>query len=236
VSEPGARPEAVVFDLDGVLIDSEQVWDEVRERFVREHGGRWHAEAQREMMGMSSTEWSRYLHEELGVPIAPAEISDEVAARVARAYREGLPLLPGAIEAVRRIGARWPLALATSSNRGIIDLVLDRAGVADMFSVTVSSEEVERGKPAPDVYLEAAGKLGVDPGLAAAVEDSTNGLLAAAAAGLGVVAVPNRAFPPDRHALAAADVVLESLDELTPAAIEAVVARSPRSPERGGQH
>jgi HAD superfamily hydrolase (TIGR01509 family) len=235
VSEPGARPEAVVFDLDGVLIDSEQVWDEVRERFVREHGGRWHAEAQREMMGMSSTEWSRYLHEELGVPIAPAEISDEVAARVARAYREGLPLLPGAIEAVRRIGARWPLALATSSNRGIIDLVLDRAGVADMFSVTVSSEEVERGKPAPDVYLEAAGKLGVDPGLAAAVEDSTNGLLAAAAAGLGVVAVPNRPFPPDRHALAAADVVLESLDELTPAAIEAVVARSPRSPERGGQ-
>jgi HAD superfamily hydrolase (TIGR01509 family) len=230
IERQGARPAAVIFDLDGVLIDSEQVWDEVRERYVREHGGRWHTGAQREMMGMSSTEWSRYLHEELGVPLRPAEISDAVAARVAEVYRDGLPLLPGAVGAVRRIGARWPLGLATSSNRGIIDLVLERAGVAELFPVTVSSEEVKRGKPAPDVYLDAARRLGVDPGVAAAIEDSTNGLLAAAAAGMGVVAVPNRAFPPAADALEAADVVLETLDELTPAAIEAVVARSSRSP------
>ncbi len=225
----GAEDGAVIFDLDGVLIDSEQVWDEVRERFVREHGGRWHPGAQRDMMGMSSTEWSRYLHEELGVPLSPAEISEAVAGLVAEAYGDGLPLLPGATEAVRRLGAGWPLGLATSSNRGIVDLVLDRAGLADLFAVTVSSEEVERGKPAPDVYLDAARKLGVDPGVAVAIEDSTNGLLAAAAAGLGVVAVPNRAFPPAAHALEAADAVLGSLDELTPAAIEAVAARRSRS-------
>lgn len=221
----GPEAGAVIFDLDGVLIDSEQVWDEVRERFVREHRGRWHAGAQRDMMGMSSTEWSRYLNEVLGVPLAPEEISHAVAGRVAEVYRDDLPLLPGALDAVRRIAARWPLGLASSSNREIIDLVLDRAGLTDLFAVTLSSEEVERGKPAPDVYLDAARRLGVEPGPTAAIEDSTNGLLAAAAAGLGVVAVPNRAFPPAARALEAADVVLESLDELTPAAIEAVVAR-----------
>ncbi len=221
------RADAVIFDLDGVLVDSEQVCDEVREAFVRERGGRWHANAQREMMGMSSTEWSRYVSDELGVALPPEEISTKVARRVAEAYRRELPLLPGAVAAVRRLAERWPLGVASSSNRPIIDLVLERAGVADLFAVIVSSEEVDRGKPAPDVYLEATARLGVDPGRSAAIEDSTNGLRAARAAGLGVVAVPNRAFPPDEDALGEADVVLDSLDELTPRVVEdAVAARS----------
>jgi len=215
---------AVIFDLDGVLVDSEQVWDEVRERFVRERGGQWREDAQREMMGMSSIEWSRYMSEQLGVPLAPERVSSEVAERVAERYRRELPLLPGAVEAVRRMAERWPLGLASSSNRPIIDLVLELAGIADRFAVTISSEEVGCGKPAPDVYLQAAERLGVDPSLAVAIEDSTNGLLAARAAGLGVVAIPNRAFPPAEHALEAADVVLGSLDDLTPAAIETAVA------------
>jgi HAD superfamily hydrolase (TIGR01509 family) len=217
------HPKAVIFDLDGVLVESEQVWDEVRERLVRERGGRWHAGAQRDMMGMSSIEWSRYISEELGVPLSPTEISAEVVRRVSDVYRDELPLLPGALEAVRRIAERWPLGLASSSNRPIIDLVLELAGLADLFPVTVSSEEVGSGKPAPDVYLEATRRLGVEPRYAAAVEDSTNGLLAARTAGLGVVAVPNRAFPPVEAALEAADVVVPSLDELTPAVIEAAV-------------
>jgi HAD superfamily hydrolase (TIGR01509 family) len=215
--------EGVIFDLDGVLVDSEQVWDEVRERFVRERGGRWHPNAQREMMGMSSNEWSRYLSEELGVPLSPEEISSEVARRVAELYRRELPLLPGAVEAVRRIAASWRLGLASSSNRPIIDLVLELAGIDDQFAVTVSSEEVGAGKPAPDVYLEAASRLGVEPRRAVAIEDSTNGLLAARNAGLGVVAIPNRAFPPADHALEAADVALGSLEELTPAVVEEAV-------------
>jgi HAD superfamily hydrolase (TIGR01509 family) len=213
--------EAVVFDLDGVLLDSEQVWDSAREQLARERGGRWHETAQRDMMGMSSLEWSRYMHETIGLPEPPDVINAEVVARMAELYRKHLPVLPGAREAVERLAARWPLGLASSSNRELIDLVLEELGVAHLFRATVSSEEVERGKPAPDVYLEAARRLDVDPQLAAAVEDSENGIRAARAAAMEVVAIPNAQFPPSEGALAQADVVLGSLDELTIEAIEA---------------
>ena len=208
--------EAVVFDLDGVVVDSEQVWDDVREQLVRERGGRWTESAQADMMGMSSPEWSRYLHEELGLAEPPEELNDEVVRRMLARYRQELPLLEGAVEAVHRLAGTFPLAVASSSNRPLIEAVLETAGVAELFAVVVSSEEVPRGKPAPDVYLEAARQLGVEPGRCAAVEDSSNGLRAAHAAGLRVIAYPNRHYPPASDALALADVVLESLDELTP--------------------
>ena len=211
---------AVIFDLDGVLIDSEQVWDTAREQLTKELGGRWHAGAQRDMMGMSSLEWSRYMHEDLGIELPPQEISDEVVRRLQRLYRERLPLLPGAREAVERLTARWPLAVASSSNRPLIELVLGLAGIADRFRVTVSSEEVPRGKPAPDVYLEAARRLGVDAGDCAAIEDSEKGLLSARSAAMRVIAIPNREFPPGDEALAAADVVLDSLAQLTPDVVD----------------
>jgi HAD superfamily hydrolase (TIGR01509 family) len=212
---------AVIFDLDGVLVDSEQVWGAVREELTRESGGAWHDGALRAMMGMSSIEWSRYMHDELGVPLAPEEISKEVVSRVAEHYAEELPLIDGAPQAVERLGAHWPLGLASSANREIIDTALELSGLANAFAATVSSEEVPRGKPAPDVYLEAANRLGVPPTDSAAVEDSTNGLLAARAAGMTVVAIPNREFPPAPEALHAADVVLDSLHELTADAIGA---------------
>jgi HAD superfamily hydrolase (TIGR01509 family) len=208
--------EAFIFDLDGVLIDSEQVWDEVRREFVIESGGRWTDSAQRDMMGMSSGEWSRYVAEELGVDRSPQAISEQIAGRLADVYRERLPLLPGAHEAVERMAARWPLAIASSSNRGVIDLVLELGGLDRFFEATVSSEEIGRGKPAPDVYLEAARCLGADPRACAAVEDSHNGIAAAQSAGMKVIAIPNSHYPPGDEALAKADVVLESLDELTP--------------------
>jgi HAD superfamily hydrolase (TIGR01509 family) len=207
--------EAVVFDLDGVLLDSEQVWDEVREELARERGGRWHERAQRDMMGMSSPEWSRYMHEAISLPEPPEEINAEVVRRLERHYREHLPVIPGAREAVERLAQRWPLALASSSNRELIDLALELMGIADRFQATVSSEEVARGKPAADVYLEAASRLAVDPTRAAAIEDSHNGIRAAKAAGMRVIAIPNEHFPPDEEALAQADVVLETLGELT---------------------
>jgi HAD superfamily hydrolase (TIGR01509 family) len=212
--------EAVVFDLDGVLLDSEQVWDEARERLAHERGGRWHAQAQREMMGMSSTEWSRYMHETIGLPEPPEEISRAVVERLSELYRRHLPVVPGAREAVERLAERWPLGLASSSNRELIELALDLLGVARRFEATVSSEEVARGKPAPDVYLEAARRLGVHPSRAAAVEDSHNGILAAHAAGMRVVAIPNRHFPPSDDALAAVDLTLGSLAELTAESVE----------------
>jgi HAD superfamily hydrolase (TIGR01509 family) len=210
---------AVVFDLDGVLVDSEQVWDEVREALARERGGRWHERAQADMMGMSSPEWSRYMHEVIGLPEPPDEINAEVVARMLARYRRSLPLIEGAVEAVRRIAAAFPLAVASSSNRPLIDAVLDGAGLREAFAVTVSSEEVARGKPAPDVYLEAARRLGVAPTSCAAIEDSANGIRAAHAAGMRVCALPNAHYPPAADALALADVVLPSLAELTVAAV-----------------
>ena len=212
--------EAVVFDLDGVLLDSEQVWDEVREALVKERGGRWHEQAQTEMMGMSSIEWSRYMHDELDLPEPPEEISAEVVRRLDEVYCKRLPLIDGAHEAVERLAARWPLGLASSSNREVIDLVLDLSGLARFFRVTVSSEEVPRGKPAPDVYLEAARSLGVPPERCAAVEDSHNGIRSAKAAGMRVIAIPNQHYPPGEEALALADVTLGSLAELTPSIVE----------------
>jgi HAD superfamily hydrolase (TIGR01509 family) len=217
--------EAVVFDLDGLLLDSEQVWDEVREAFTRERGGRWHEQAQSDMMGMSSTEWSRYMHDELGLPEPPEELNRLVVERMEERYRERLPLIEGAVDAVRRIGERWPLGLASSSNRPLIDLALELMGVADLFKVTVSSEEVGRGKPAPDVYLEAARRLGARPEKVVAIEDSANGIRAAKAAGMRVVAIPNPHFPPPGEVLAQADLVLESLAELTPDAVESASSR-----------
>jgi HAD superfamily hydrolase (TIGR01509 family) len=208
--------EAVIFDLDGVLLESEEVWDAVREELVRERGGRYDAEVQRAMMGMSSPEWSQYLHDVAGVQDEPEEINAEVMRRMLAAYGERLPLLPGAVEAVRRLGERFPLGLASSSNRVLIDRVLETAGLAACFGATVSSEEVPRGKPAPDVYLEAARQLGVAPSLCAAVEDSHGGIRSAHAAGMRVVAIPNSSYPPDGDALAHADIVLGSLAELTP--------------------
>jgi HAD superfamily hydrolase (TIGR01509 family) len=213
---------AVIFDMDGVLVDSEAVWDDVRKRFVEEQGGRWHAEAQRDMMGMSSVEWSRYVRDRLGVEMDPEKISREVADRVADGYREELPLLPGAVEAVRSLAAEWPLGLASSSNRHVIDLVLELAEIADDFQATVSSEEVGGGKPAPDVYLEAARRLGKDPAASVAIEDSTNGIRSAHAAGMAVIAVPNRDFPPQPEALDLAETRIDSLAELTPDLVRSV--------------
>jgi HAD superfamily hydrolase (TIGR01509 family) len=212
--------QAIVFDLDGVLLDSEHVWAEARQQLAEERGGRWHDQASRDMMGMSSHEWSRYMHEVIGLPEPPEEISAEVVGRLDAIYREKLPLFDGAVEAVKRLAARWPLGLASSSNRELIDLVLELSGLAPCFQVTVSSEEVARGKPAPDVYLDAAHRLGVRPGRCAAVEDSENGIRSAKAAGMRVLAIPNPLYPPAEDALALADDVLDSLEELTPSRVE----------------
>jgi HAD superfamily hydrolase (TIGR01509 family) len=206
---------AVVFDLDGVLLQSEEVWDAVRERYVRERGGRYDEDVQRAMMGMSAPEWSRFLHEDAHVPDDPDEINSEVVRRMLEAYERELPLLPGAVAAVRRAAAAFPLGLASSSNRAIFEEVLELAGIAGCFRATVSAEEVPQGKPAPDVYFEAAARLGVAPERCTAVEDSHAGIRSAKSAGMRVVAIPNAAYPPDPSALERADAVVRSLDDLT---------------------
>jgi HAD superfamily hydrolase (TIGR01509 family) len=212
--------EAVIFDLDGILIDSEHVWDEVRQQLAEERGGRWNENAFRDMMGMSSIEWSRYMRDVVGLEEEPEEISAEVVRRLEERYRTEIPLIVGAEQAVERLAARWPLALASSSNRELIDLVLTESGLGGFFRASVSSEEVARGKPAPDVFLEAARRLDADPTRCAAIEDSENGILAAKAAGMRTIAIPNPQYPPHEDALTSADLVLATIEELTQAAVE----------------
>jgi HAD superfamily hydrolase (TIGR01509 family) len=214
--------EAVVFDMDGVLVDSEHVWDDVRESLARERGGAWHPGAQRDMMGMSSREWSRYMHDRVGLPESPEEINRLVVERMLERYAGGPPWIDGALEAVRELSRRYVLGLASSSNRELIDAVLDAGEIGRLFRATVSSEEVERGKPAPDVYLEASRRLGIDPGSCVAVEDSHNGIRSAKAAGMVCIAIPNERYPPGA-AVGEADLVLGSVAELGAATIEQLV-------------
>ncbi len=212
---PSSQIVAVVFDMDGVLVDTEHLWDEVREELTTEWGGRYTPEAQEAMMGMSSPEWSRYLHETVGLREQPETINAEVVRRMLARYEVELPVVPGAVDAVRRLhGEGFRLAVASSSNRELIEAVLRRLDVTGLFAVTVSSEEVERGKPAPDVYLETARRLDVEPTRCAAVEDSASGIRAAHAAGMHVLAYPNRHYPPSDKVLALADAVLDGLDDL----------------------
>ncbi len=229
---PGPRParqsgrviEAVVFDLDGVLVDSEPVWEQVRRQVVAAHGGHWAPDAQQRLMGMSTGEWARYLSHDLGTGLPPEEVAAQVIGQMAARYREQVPLLPGAVAAVRRLAARWPLGLASSSPPVLIDAVLDGAGLRECFAAAMSTEQVPCGKPAPDIYLAVAGQLGHAPQRCAAVEDSANGLRSAAAAGLQVIAVPHPQYPPGPGALTVARLVLAGLDHLTVQAISELAA------------
>ena len=204
--------DAVIFDLDGVLVDSERIWDEVRRAVVAEHGGTWREEATRAQQGMSTPEWARYLVEELGARTTPAEIATLVVQRMATRYAAEPPLIPGAVEVVRQVSNRWPVAIASSSPVILIKGFLDVTGLP--VGAAVSSEQVGAGKPAPDVYLRAAELLGVAPEDCAAVEDTTNGLRSALAAKMAVYAVPNPHFPPDPEVLKQATAVVEKITDL----------------------
>nr|MDT0660150.1 HAD family phosphatase [Micromonospora sp. DSM 115978] len=207
--------DAVIFDLDGVIVDSEPVWEEVRRRYVDEHGGTWQPDSQRRLMGMSTREWARYLSAELGVDRSPEQVATDVIEEMARRYAERVPLIPGADEVVRRIAGHWTLGLASSSPTRLIDAALAASDLAEVFAVTLSTERVEHGKPAPDVYVAVARRLAADPVRCVAVEDSSNGVRSAAAAGMRVVAVPHAAYPLDPDAAESATVILPSVIELT---------------------
>ncbi|WP_410810238.1 HAD family hydrolase [Micromonospora sp. 067-2] len=208
--------DAVLFDLDGVIVDSEPVWEEVRRAYVAAHGGTWQPDTQRRLMGMSTGEWADYLSGELGVTRTARQVADEVVEEMTRRYAQHVPLIDDADRVVRRLAARWRLGLASSSPTRLIAAALDATGLADAFGATLSTEETERGKPAPDVWLAVTARMGVDPARCVAVEDSSNGVRSAAAAGCRVVAVPHGSYPLDPDAEALAAVLLPSIDLLTP--------------------
>ncbi len=196
-----------MFDLDGVLVDSETMWDEVRQAFAAAHGGTWTPAATRAMQGMSTPEWAAYLVREVGVRLSPEDAAAGVIAEMDRRYAEGPPVLPDAVRVVRAVADRWPVAIASSSPPVLIRSFLRATDLAGVVPVAISSEEAGAGKPAPDVYLLAASRLGVAADRCAAVEDSTNGLRSALAAGMAVYAVPNPHFPPDPAVLAEVTVL-----------------------------
>ena len=171
---------------------------------------------------MSTMEWARYLGDDLGVGLPPDQVAEQVIDQMAARYRENLPLMPGAVAAVKRLAARWPLGLGSSAPASLIASVLASAGLREQFAVVMSTEQVPSGKPAPDIYLAVTARLGVPPGECAAIEDSTNGLRSAAAAGLSVIAVPHPRYPPDPAALTPAKLVLADLTGLTIDAITAL--------------
>ncbi|MBY8871803.1 HAD family phosphatase [Micromonospora sp. PLK6-60] len=212
--------DAVIFDLDGVIVDSEPVWEQVRRAYVAEHGGRWLPDTQRRLMGMSTAEWSAYLSGELGVDRGAERVATEVVTEMSRRYAAHVPLIDDADAVVRRLAARWPLGLASSSPTRLIGAALEATGLADAFGATLSTEQTARGKPAPDVYLAVAARLAVDPARCVAVEDSSNGVRSAAAAGMRVVAVPHGSYPLDPDAAALAAVVLPAIGALTPDVVE----------------
>jgi HAD superfamily hydrolase (TIGR01509 family) len=228
------EPVAVVFDLDGVLIDSEPVWEQVRRGLVAERGGHWADDAQQRLMGMSTPEWARYLSDDLGVGLPPDQVARTVVDRMAAHYADAVPVIDGADAAIRRIAARWRLGLASSSPRRLIDAVLAVTGWGTLVEVSVSTEEVARGKPEPDCYLRAADLLGVTPARCVAVEDSSNGLRSAAAAGLPVIAVPRPEYPPAPDALTASAAVLTDLRELTTEAVRRAASRTRSDPPGSG--
>jgi HAD superfamily hydrolase (TIGR01509 family) len=207
--------DAVIFDLDGVIVDSEPVWEEVRREYVAAHGGRWGPDTQRRLMGMSTAEWARHLSVDLGVGRPPEQVAAEVIEEMTRRYAAGVPVIPGADAVVRRLAARWPLGLASSSPTRLITAVLAATGLTDAFRARLSTEETAHGKPAPDVYLAVAAQLGVEPTRCVAVEDSANGVRSAAAAGMRVFAVPHTAYPLDPESHRAAVRVLHAVTELT---------------------
>ena len=218
------RRQWVISDLDGTLIESEQIWRDVRHAFVVEHGGRWVDGAQEKMIGMRTTEWARYVHDDLGVALAPQAIAEQVVDAVAQRLAGDVPILPGADDALKRLAAAFPLGLATSAARPVAETVLAATGWNKYFEVVVSADDVAHGKPAPDVYLRALELMKADPRHAAAVEDSSNGIRSAHAAQLAVIAIPNHEFPPDAAALSLASRVIATIGELDVATVEAVLA------------
>ena len=217
--------EAVIFDLDGLLVDSEPVWDEARRAMADEAGTSWTSDDHKAVMGVSTQEWADYMIDRLELERSPQEVIDEVVARMVAMYRSGVPYLPGAIDSVDLATSHYPTALASGSHPTLVEAVMADEALRGKFQVVVTADEVGAGKPAPDVYLVTAGRLGVPPEACVCVEDSGNGILAGVRAGMKVIAVPDPRFPPDAEVLDQADAVLPSLSELSLELLEELGSR-----------
>jgi HAD superfamily hydrolase (TIGR01509 family) len=213
----------VVFDMDGVIVDSEPLWVRARKELVRQANGHWIPEAETAMMGISSDEWSAYMRDHLALSMTAEQIREDVIRRMVELYRNGVPLITGAREAIEAIGRRWRVGVASGSDRVLLDTVLTSSGLAGHFAATVSGEDVDEGKPSPQIYQEACRRLGANPRACVAIEDSGSGIASALAAGMKVIAVPRPGFVPDGEILGRATAVLPDLTDLNPDVVAGVL-------------
>ena len=204
--------DAIIFDLDGLLVDSEPCWDAARAEMAAEAGvPDWNREDHHACMGVSTREWAEYMIRRLHLDLTWEETAERIVQKMQAMYARRIPFLPGAVEAVALAAAHYPVGLASGSERRLIDIVVADPAMAGKFRTVVCTDTMPRGKPAPDVYLAAAAGLRVSPERCVCLEDSGNGILAGAAAGMKVIAVPDPRFPPKPAALARAHLVLDSL-------------------------
>ncbi len=205
--------QAVIFDMDGLLLDSEVYWEQARAEFCESHGCTWTPEDELMVKGNNSAEWAQSINERCHLDVTSTEIIRGVSVRMRALYDRHLPLLPGAVDVVRVVAVEYPLAIASSSPPELIEHAMTAAGIRECFAATVSADRAGRGKPAPDVFLLAAKELGVAPSSIAVFEDSSAGIASAHAAGMTVIAVPNPHYPPSDAALSRASLVLPSLEQ-----------------------
>ena len=207
--------KAVIFDMDGILIDSEPYWNEARRIMAAGAGIEWNSDDHKAVMGVSTTQWVSYMTSRLKLDMAPAEVEAHIVGQMESLYQERIPYLPGAREAVALASDNYPTGLASGSPRILVDAVTNDDAMRGRFREIISSDEVANGKPAPDVYLEACRRLGCSPEHCICIEDSGSGIQAGKKAGMKVIAVPDSRFAPAKDKLDLADIVLCSLTEFS---------------------
>ncbi|BDI08083.1 HAD family hydrolase [Sphaerotilus microaerophilus] len=221
--------QAVVFDMDGILIDSEVLWRQVREEFAADNGMVWNALDQESTMGCNTRMWSRIMVERLQLQerlgMDDAAIAKEIKARLLAKYEAHLPEREGAVASVLRVAQKYKVALASGSPNELATHVMKVTGLDQVFLATMYGDDVTHGKPAPDIYLEVLKKIGVAPEQAVGIEDSGNGIRSLRAARMGIVAAPGPEFPLSEEVLALADVRIEHMAEVNPELIEQAAAQ-----------
>ena len=218
--------EAIIYDMDGVLVDSEVYWDKSRVEFASDRGKVWSDDFQRLAMGRSTVGWATVMQEQLGLDETIDDIIAEMKARVIAHYEERMPTRPGALESVALMQRHFRVGLASGSPTEIIKAVLSITGLDQIFEVMIYGDEVARGKPAPDIYLEALKVLGVSPANSLGIEDSANGLRSLKAAGMFAVAAPSPGYPLPDDVLALADAHITTLEAFSPDLVRRIDAKS----------
>ena len=218
--------QAVIFDMDGVLVDSEHYWIQSRQEFAQAHGRTWTPEMQQQVMGRSTAAWARVMREQLELDLPAEAIMDGIVGRVIAHYERELPLMPGALEAVRLAASAYRIALASGSPTAIIERVLDLTGLDSVFEHVLYGDDFEHGKPAPDIYLETARRLGLLPAECVGIDDSGNGVRALKAAGMYAIAAPSPGFPLPADILALADAHLAALTDFSLDMVRALDSRA----------